>query len=246
MRIFNQTLSKTSGRLISSSLIWASLGFIVVAGLSIGYSFIMTQYFNDILQTQGYLIGSSVATVLFVIAAIVMNLFWSFNITNAPWWLITLNWVVYIFLYTGMLAPLITLINNPWVVLMALAITGVCYSLMAVVGYCLLTTKAAMRLSIMLMVGFIAISILQIAFLVPMYLYYSAFQVWYVIYQVVFSILILAMTALSFFNIAKSEYFYQDLTRATRIKVSLFFGLNILNNFVLMFRMILSMFLNFR
>ena len=246
MKTFSQSLSKVSQKLLLNSILWASLGFIIVGGLSIGYSFIMKTYYNDILLSQAYLISSSVVSVVLVIAAIFLRMYWSFNIVNASWGMIILNWIIYLFLYTGILAPLITLINNPWIVLMALCITGIVYTITAIIGYSLMNTKFAISLSKIIMIISFVMLMLQIAFLVPMYFYYSFFETWYIIYQVVYSVIIIGMTALCFYNISNSEYFYQELDKTTKIKVSLFFALSILNMFVLLFRMILRLFLNFR
>ena len=246
MNTFTKALTKTSQTLLFNSILWASLGFVVVGGLSIGYSFIMDTYFNNILQSQSYLIGASITSSLLMITAILLRMFWSFNVTNSSWTIIILNWIIYTFLYVGILAPLITLIDNSWIILIALCITGLAFILMATFGYSLMNTRFAISLSKVITIGFFAMLILQLIFLIPLYFYFTGFQVWNIIYQVVYTILLIGMISLCFYNISNSEYFYYDLDKKTKLKVSLFFGLTILNMFILLFRMILRLFLNFR
>ncbi|MBR2652598.1 hypothetical protein IKD56_04645 [bacterium] len=64
---------QSKNQLLVNSLIFSGLGFIVVALLSIGYSYIIRNYFSSWLTNSYYTIASSVILVIASIAIFAIN-----------------------------------------------------------------------------------------------------------------------------------------------------------------------------
>lgn len=238
---------KSGYGLLLSSLLWAGLGFIVVGLLSIGYSFLIRNNFQAWLDSQAYTIGSAIVLVVFVAISAFINIKWSTNVTNSSWTLIVFVWIIDVLLMTGMIAPLVTLIDNPWLVFIVIAISGGIFVLMAILGYCVLTYKTAITLSKLIWFIFGGLLVFNLIFMLTFsFLYTNAYSVFYLVFDVCYLVISLLSIAMTFFNISKSEQFSNDIDRQQKLKLGLFFGLQLLMSYIVLFVTLLRIIIRFK
>lgn len=238
---------KSGYNLLLSSLLWAGLGFIVVGLLSIGYSSLIRNNFQAWLDSQAYTIGSAIVLVVFVVISAFINIKWSSNVTNSSWTLIVFVWIIDVLLMTGMIAPLVTLIDNPWLVFIVIAISGGIFVLMAILGYCVLTYKTAITLSKLIWFIFGGLLVFNLIFMLTFsFLYTNAYSVFYLVFDVCYLVISLLSIAMTFFNISKSEQFSNDIDRQQKLKLGLFFGLQLLMSYIVLFVTLLRIIIRFK
>ncbi|MDE5617688.1 MAG: hypothetical protein K2I36_02455 [Ureaplasma sp.] len=227
-----------------TSLIWAALGFIIVSLLSALYSYLMQNYAFEIIYTNTYIITSSILSILFFFILIYLSYKWSENIINANYLLIITNWVINIFLFVGVIAPLITLLDNPIFIYSMLGITGVIFLIIGGIGYFLVNDKFAFKLQNIIWIVITMMFVMQLIFILPFALLLTnLFSIYYLIYDFVFMIVTIIMILLYFYQIKKFDLIYNDLTNNQRIKISLFFGLKLLTCFIILFLYMIRLFL---
>lgn len=228
-----------------TSLIWAAIGFIIVSLLSFLYSYLMREYAINIIYTQTYTIVGAILSIAFLFLLIYLSYAWSKDIINASYGLIIANWIIDIFLFTGMIAPLITLIDNPIFVYSMLGITGVIFLIIGGLGYFLMSDRFAFKLQNIIWTIISVMFVMQLIFILPFSLLLTnLFSIYYLVYDFVFMAITIIMILLYFYQIKKMEIIYNDLTTSQKTKVSLFFGLKLLTCFVILFWYILQLFLS--
>lgn len=237
-----QVQTKTSQWLLLNSLLWAGLGFILVGLLSLGYSALIKTLMNQTtLNSDAYMISSFIVLFAFMILSFFINIKWASNVTQASWGLVFFVWFVDVILLTGMIAPLVTLINNPQLVFIVIAASGGIFALVGAIGYCLINTKIAMNLVKLVWFIIIGLFLFQLVFMLTFaFLYTNSFSWFYLLFDICYLIVSVAMVALTFFSISKSGEIYQDVAnKQEKIKLGLYFGLQLLISFVIMFTYLL-------
>lgn len=228
-----------------TSLIWAALGFIIVSLLSILYSYLMRKYAVNIIYTEAYTIVGAIFSIVFLFLLIYLSYAWSKDIFNASYSLIIANWIIDIVLFTGMIAPLVTLVDNPIFVYSMLGITGVIFLIIGGIGYFLMSDRFAFKLQNIIWIIISIMFIFQLIFILPFSLLLTnLFSIYYLVYDFVFMVITIIMILLYFYQIKKMEIIYNDLNNSQKIKVSLFFGLKLLTCFVILFWYIMQLFLS--
>lgn len=237
-----RTQSKTGQWLLLNSLLWSGIGFVLVGLLSLGYSILIKSLVNQTtLNSDTYMITSVIVLFVFMILSFVINLKWASNITQASWGLIVFVWLVDVILLTGMVAPLVTLINDSQLVFIVVAASGGIFVLTGILGYCFINTKMAMSLIKMVWFVIIGLFIFQLIFMLTFaFLYTNSFSLFYLIFDICYLVISIAMVALTFFSISKSGEMYQDIAnKQEKAKLGLYFGLQLLISFVIMFTYLL-------
>lgn len=228
-----------------TSLIWVALGFIIVSLLSILYSHLMRKYAVNIIYTEAYTIVGAIFSIAFLFLLIYLSYAWSKDIFNANYSLIIANWIIDIILFTGMIAPLVTLVDNPIFVYSMLGITGVIFLIIGGIGYFLMSDRFAFKLQNIIWMIISIMFIFQLIFILPFSLLLTnLFSIYYLVYDFVFMVITIIMILLYFYQIKKLDIIYNDLTRSQKMKVSLYFGLKLLTCFVILFWYIMQLFLN--
>lgn len=234
--------SKTSQWLLLNSLLWAGLGFILVGLLSIGYSALIKSLMSQAtLNSDAYMISSILVLFAFMILSFFINMKWASNVTQASWGLVVFVWLVDVILLTGMIAPLVTLIDDPQLVFIVIAASGGIFALVGALGYCFMNTKLAMSLVKMVWFIIIGLFLFQLIFMLTFaFVYTNSFSWFYLLFDICYLIVSIAMVALTFFSISKSGEIYRDVAnKQEKTKLGLYFGLQLLISFVIMFTYLL-------
>ncbi len=241
---FNQKLRKTQKRTLTFSLLWSALGFIAVALLTFGYVYVFKKYFYEIFyyHYNTYTIVSSVVTIVLFVIGIILDMKVRTNLLNASWGLIISVWFIYVLLYTGMLAPLITLIDDPYVIAIGVGITGASLLLCTLISLFWMNDKAAYTINKIITILFIVIMLMQLIFIIPFALLY-AYQTWQIIYSVVFSVVSFLMLLQNMFSISRTASFVDTEDNATITKLSFYFGYIIMCSVVRLFIILLNLLL---
>lgn len=238
---------QSSHWLLLNSLLWSGIGFVIVGLLSIGYSFLIINNFSEWLQSQNYTIASSIVLIAFVFLSIFINIKWSTNVINSSWTLISAVWIIDILLMTGMIAPLVTLINNPWLVFTVIACSGAMFVLVGGLGYLVMTVKTAMNLSKLLWFIFIGLFAFNLIFMLTFsFMYTNSFSIYYLVFDICYLIISLIVLGLTFFSISKSGQLYQELDKQQKTKLGSYFGLQLLLAYVILLVSLLRLVSNFR
>lgn len=228
-----------------TSMIWAALGFIIVSLLSILYSHLMRKYAVEIIYTKTYTIVGAIFSIVFLFLLIYLSYAWSKDIFNASYSLIIANWIIDIILFTGMIAPLVTLVDNPIFIYSMLGITGIIFLIIGGVGYFLMSDRFALKLANVVWTIISIMFVFQLIFILPFSLLLTnLFSIYYLVYDFVFMVITIIMILLYFYQIKKMDIIYNDLTNSQRIKVSLYFGLKLLTCFIILFWYIVQLFLS--
>lgn len=241
--------TKTSQWLLLNSLLWAGLGFILVGLLSIGYSALIRTYLDqNTLYSNGYAIVSSLVMIAFMFLSFFINIKWASNITQGSWVLISTVWLIDVVLLTGMVAPLVTLINDPQLIFIVIAASGGIFALVGGLGYCFMNTKLAMNLVKMVWFIIIGLFVLQLIFMLTFaFTYTNNFSWYYLLFDVLYLIISVAMVGLTFFNISKTGEIYREVAnKQEKVKLGLFFGLQLLISFVILFTYLLRIIARFK
>lgn len=236
----NKKLVTRKTKLITSSTLWAGLGFLVVGILCIAFSFIIKESLKNNFDNN-YFIISGVVSIVGLIIAMVFEFRWSFNIHNSSWGTIITAITCNILAYTLIIAPWVVLIQDSWVITTAIAITGLSFVVMAMIGT-FISDKAAF--SMMKIVGILTLVffVFQLAFIFILVFAWRSYEMWQLIYNALFILILVPYIVLSFWQISKTELFYGELDDAAqRRKVSLFFGLIILKQFISLLMIIVRM-----
>lgn len=237
---------KNKHALLINSLIWGGLGFVLVGLLSIGYSFLIRYYLNNNFN-DSYFIGAGLASFIFMIVAVILNMKWSFNITEGSWGLVIGVWILDIFLLTGIVAPLVTVINDPWLIFTVIAVTGGIFTVMGLIGYAIMNSNMAIAMSKVAMFILIAIFVFQLVFMLTFsFMFSNTLSIYYLIFDIAFLVITGIMIGLTFYSISNASIFYNNLTKQEQMKLSLYFGLRLLITFVIMFVYLLRFIASFR
>lgn len=238
---------KNNHVLLINSLIWAGLGFVIVGLLSIGYSYLLKLQFNSVLGTDGYFIGSLVAMLVFMIVAFVINVKWSMNVLDSSWLLITGAWAINVLLLTGMVAPLVTLINDSQLVFIVIAVSGGIFLLMGIIGYALMRIETAFMVSKLIWIILGVMFILQLIFMLTFaFMYSNSFSIYYLIFDMGYLLMNVLMIGLTFFSIKNQSNMYNNIDKQQKMKLGLYYGMQLLIQFVIMFTYLLRIFASFR
>lgn len=238
---------KNNHVLLINSLIWAGLGFVIVGLLSIGYSALIKQQFNSILGTDGYFFGSLIVMLAFVITAFIINIKWSMNVLDSSWGLIFGAWTINILLLTGMIAPLVTLINDSQLVFIVISVSGGIFLLMGLIGYSLMKIETAFMVSKLVWIILGVMFMLQLIFMLTFaFLYSNSFSVYYLIFDMGYLLVNILMIGLTFFSIKKQSEMYNNIDKQQKMKLGLFYGMQLLIQFVIMFMYLLRIIASFR
>lgn len=237
-----QKLEIRKTKLITSATLWAGLGFLIIGLLCIAFSFVIKSTLNNNFSNT-YFIISGVVSIIGLIVGMVFEFRWSFNVYNSSWGVIATAIICNIICYTLILAPWIVLIENSWIVTTALAITGLSFIVMALCGT-FISDKVAFNM--MKIVGILSLVFFffQLAFIFILIFAWKNYETWQLIYNSLFILILVPYIILSFWQISKTEQFYSELESSEhRRKVSLFFGLIILKQFITLLLVIIRMFL---
>lgn len=246
--IFTKSLTTNKRKFIRNTSALAGLGFLLVGALSLIYSFVVREYFPYILYEYDYKLASGIVLGILLIAIICMRMFWSFSPQTASPWLIAFTWIFSCIAYTGMLAPLITLLNNAWMVLGLICVTGLVFLLLSLVGLFVVNAQTAFTLSIFVTIVSILMLVGMLIYsLVIAFTWRGDFQTYNIIVNSVYTVLIGLTTILSFYRIAKVAEAYEYMEdRTIWIKLTWFYGLEILNMIVVFVVLVLNGALNFK
>lgn len=128
-----------------------------------------------------------------------------------------------------------------------IAISGGIFVLMAILGYCLLTYKTAITLSKLIWFIFGGLLVFNLIFMLTFsFLYTNAYSVFYLVFDICYLVISLLSIAITFFNISKSEQFSNDIDRQQRLKLGLFFGLQLLMSYIVLFVTLLRIIIRFK
>lgn len=243
--ILNQKLFKSRAKLITSSTLWAGLGFFIIALLCIGFSFIIKATINNNFDNT-YFIISGIASLVGLIIGLVFEFKWSFNVINSSWAVVITAILCNILSYTLLLAPWLALIQDSWIVTTALATTGLSFIALAICGS-FISDKTAFSLFKIAGVLSLIFFIFQMIFIFILIFAFRNYQTWQLIYNSLFILILVPYILLSFWQISKTEQFYSELeSNEHRQKVSLFFGLIILKQFITLLMVLIRMFSYFK
>lgn len=238
---------KNTHALLINSLIWSGLGFVIVGLLSIGYSYLLKNQFNNVLGSQGYLIGSGIALIVFLIITIVINVKWSMNVINSSWSLVIGAWAINVIMLTGMVAPYVTLINDPQLVFITIGASGGIFLIMGLIGYGLMNVRTAFMISKLIWIILGVMFLLQFIFMMTFaFAYSNSFSYYYLLFDMAYLLINVLMVGLTFFTIKNQSDVYQDLDGKQKIKLGLYFGMKLLILFVIMFTYLLRFIASFR
>lgn len=229
-------------QLLINSLIFAGLGFIFVGLLSIGYSYLIRDNFSSLLFGNSYYtITSSIILVVASIAIFIINWIWSRNILNASWGLIALAWIINIFLLTGMIAPLVTLINDAQFVFIVIAVCGGIFALVGGLSYLLMKWKTQLVLTKLMLMIIGMVFVLGLVFSLTFgFFYTNTFSVYFLVFDICYLVVSIIMIAIVFYSIKASSEVFQIIKKSQQIKLSLYFGMSLLISFVILFKYLLT------
>ena len=233
---------QSKNQLLVNSLIFSGLGFIVVALLSIGYSYIIRNYFSSWLTNSYYTIASSVILVIASIAIFAINWTWSRNILNASWSIIVIAWITNILLMTAMLAPLITLIDNSELVFITIAASGGIFVLIGILSYLLMKFNLQLALTKLMFIILGGVFILGIIFSFTFgFVYTNSISNYFLVFDICYLVVSLIMIALVFYSIKSSSEVFSIVNRTQQMKLSLYFGMSLLISYVMLLRILLRL-----
>lgn len=234
---------QSKNQLLVNSLIFSGLGFIVVALLSIGYSYIIRNYFSSwLINSYYYTIASSVILVIASIAIFAINWTWSRNILNASWSIIVIAWITNILLMTAMLAPLITLIDNSELVFITIAVSGGIFVLIGILSYLLMKFNLQLALTKLMFIILGGVFILGIIFSFTFgFVYTNSISNYFLVFDICYLVVSLIMIALVFYSIKSSSEVFSIVNRTQQMKLSLYFGMSLLISYVMLLRVLLRL-----
>lgn len=243
-RPFNQLIDKTQHKLIGLSLLYAGIGFLITCGLSLLIAWLIRK--NEyIIYSNNYLyISLGISIVSMVVGSLIYSL-WSKNIFNASPGIIVFNYILNILIYTAMLAPLIALIDDYWVILLSISIIGITLFICGIIGYTMINNKVAISISKILGICTSVLIFIQLIFCFAFMFSYSGMQLWMYIFIPVLGLISIGYLILCFYTIAKFNNFTNGMESNTINKLGLYFGFNIMCILLKLFSLILMIFYMF-
>lgn len=241
---FKQKLEKRQAKTLTFSLLWSALGFIAVGLLTFIFVYVIKNNFNYITSSNAYIISSSVISIVLLIVGIILDIKIRANLINASWGLIIGVWFIYVFIYTGILAPLITMIDDPYVIALSLGLTGMSLVICAIISTTMMTEKASYTINKIIWIGFSVMFFIQMIFMFTWIFVYANFQVWQAIYSGAFAILSFLILLQNMYAIRRNSIFVDQQDNATITKISFYFGYiimcSVINLFIMLLRLISS------
>ncbi|GAA5414610.1 hypothetical protein UREOM_3210 [Ureaplasma sp. OM1] len=117
---------------------------------------------------------------------------------------------------------------------------------MGVIGTFFVSDKFANSLGWFLFILTASIFVIQLIFLLAIGFTYPHYATWQLIFEIVFSVVTLIITVLTFYRISKMEVMYQNLDAQSKPKLAFILGLEILNMFIWLFYYLLNILSWFR
>ncbi|GAA5414611.1 hypothetical protein [Ureaplasma ceti] len=238
MRVYKiKTMSSLNRMIMANSSLVSGGGFLLVSILCFIYWKIMTVDCAWCLQTNSYIEVTLFVSIALVIVGNFLRIFLNKNLLK-NWGSIISLWITYLAIYFGAIAPVCSAAPDAWIIFIAISFTGISFLVTGCIGQSKITNRWTNNFWWFSFVFTASLFVLELFFLLLLHANYSGYARWQLIYQVVFSlvmvtILTLYYNSISRWNLAKLRMITNEKRKAQLLlKIYFLAGLGLLNTLI--------------